>query len=291
MGRKLIVPVLIAMLLLSWAAPAAAEGFDPGRSGAITITLADPADGCPVAGAAFEVYHIASVDINAEQKLNYTYLEPFRTCGIPLDDPDLPIRLSAFVQEHPVPAIRIVTDAHGTAACSGLPLGLYLVKQVGDAEGFAACTPFLVTVPIQSETGFAYDVDASPKTDVVRLVTITVRKVWNTDGFSELPDSVTVQLLRDGSVVETAVLSADNDWQAVFADLPRSDGYSIREVGIPKGYTATYTGHNWEFLVTNTPSLAQTGQLVWPIPVLAAAGLGFLLLGYLLLLKREGSDA
>ncbi|MBQ5675169.1 MAG: hypothetical protein IIV45_08850, partial [Lachnospiraceae bacterium] len=30
--------------------------------------------------------------------------------------------------------------------CAELPLGLYFIKQTGAVEGFAPCTPFLVTV-------------------------------------------------------------------------------------------------------------------------------------------------
>ena len=144
---------------------------------------------------------------------------------------------------------------------------------------------------MQDETGFVYDINASPKADIVRLVSITVKKIWNTDDFSGIPDSVTVQLLRDGTVVETARLNESNNWQITYNDMPESDAYSIKELGVPKGFTATYSQNNYEFLVTNTPSLAQTGQLIWPIPILAVVGLSLLLLGYLLLQKSGKSYA
>lgn len=287
MGRKLTVAALIVMLLLTCPPCARALGFDGSETGSISIRLADP----PVPGAQFELYHIASVDMDEAETLRYAWLPPFEDCGIPLDDPQLPAKLSAFLREQSIPAPKITTDDRGEASCGGLPLGLYFVRQVGAAEGFSACTPFLVTVPMQTETGLVYEVNASPKADIVRLICITVRKSWNTDGFAEHPDSVTVQLLLNGEVVDTALLTEQSGWQAEFSDLPMQEGYSIREVGIPKGYTATYTQNGWEFTVTNTPSLAQTGQLLWPIPVLTALGLGLLVLGFALLRKREGSDA
>jgi hypothetical protein len=50
-------------------------------------------------------------------------------------------------------------------------------------------------------------------------------------------------------------------------------------VNIPNGFTATYAQKEYTFTVTNTASLAQTGQLLWPIPVLAVTGLFLLLTG------------
>lgn len=147
-------------------------------------------------------------------------------------------------------------------------MGLYFVKQTGAVEGFAPCRAFLVTVPFQTNSGLRYDVDASPKTNVERLVTITVKKVWNTDKPTATPSSVIVQLLRNGEVVETATLNKQNNWQVTYTGMPESDGYTIKEVNIPKGFTAIYNRKGYEFTVTNTASLAQTGQLIWPIPVL-----------------------
>lgn len=175
----------------------------------------------------------------------------------------------------------------GNAVCEDLPLGLYFVQQSRAVEGFAPCAPFLVTVPIQTEAGFDYDVDASPKTDVERLVSISIKKVWNTDKSTVTPGSVTVHLLRNEEVVETATLNKQNNWQITYKDLPESDGYSIKEVNIPKGFTATYAQKEYTFTVTNTASLAQTGQLLWPIPVLAVTGL-FLLLTGAAILGRVG---
>jgi hypothetical protein len=214
-------------------------------------------------------------------------VEDFSDCGIELDDPALVSKLDAYVAEHPAECVKIVTDAQGEAACKDLPLGLYFVKQTGASEGFAPCAAFLVTVPMETEGGLRYDVDASPKTDVAKFITITVKKVWNTGKSVAIPNDVTVQLLRDETVVDTATLNEANNWQIIYPNMPESDGYRIKEVNVPKGFTATYTRSGYLFTVTNTPALAQTGQLVWPIPVLAAAGLLFLMMGFGLLRKTE----
>jgi uncharacterized surface anchored protein len=136
-----------------------------------------------------------------------------------------------------------------------------------------------------------YDVNASPKTEVARLTDITVRKVWNTDNSTEAAESVTVQLLRNGTAVKTATLNAQNNWQVTYSDMPESDSYSVREVDIPKGFTASYQQSGYVFTVTNTATLIQTGQLFWPIPVLAATGMLFIAFGIMLLRKKRKINA
>jgi LPXTG-motif cell wall-anchored protein len=100
-----------------------------------------------------------------------------------------------------------------------------------------------------------------------------------------------VQLLRDEIVVQTAILHEGNNWQVTYTDMPESDAYSIKEVDIPQGFTATYKQKDYVFTVTNTSTLAQTGQLVWPIPVLAFAGVLLIGMGGLLLQKKREQNA
>ena len=136
-----------------------------------------------------------------------------------------------------------------------------------------------------------YEVNASPKTEVARLTDITIKKVWNTDKSTEAADSVTVQLLRNGNVVKTATLNAQNNWQVTYTDMPESDAYSIKEVDVPKGFTATYQQKGYVFTVTNTSTLIQTGQLMWPIPVLAISGMLLIAAGIVLLQKKRKTNA
>jgi hypothetical protein len=158
-------------------------------------------------------------------------------------------------------------------------------------DGFAPCTPFIVTVPSKSDEGYVYDVNATPKTEVAKLTDITIRKVWNTDKSTEAAKSITVQLLRNGNVIKTAILSEENHWQVTYSDLPVSDAYSIKEVDVPKGFTATYKQNGYVFTVTNTSTLIQTGQLTWPIPVLAVSGMLLIAIGITLLQKKGKSNA
>ena len=291
MGRKIVVLCLTVVMLVTCVFTVSAEEFDPAKTGSISVTLTEQYEKAPIASAELSVYHIATVGINTDKKLNYIYTNAFAAIGIAIDDPDLATKLDAYLSENEVAAIKLCTDTNGTASCTDLPLGLYFVRQTNAVEGFAPCTAFLVTVPMESTDGYVYAVNASPKTEVAKLTSITIKKVWNTDASTKAADSVTVQLLLNDKVVQTAVLNERNNWQVTYTDMPESDAYSIKEVNVPKGFTATYKQKGYVFTVTNTSTLIQTGQLIWPIPVLALIGVLLIAVGSMLLQKKRKPNA
>ena len=240
MSRKIITFCVTILLILTCSYTVFAEEFDQSKTGSISVTLIEKKQNEPIVGAELSVYYIATVRMNTNGNLSYVYTDAFENSGIDIDDPSLAIKLDAYVLEHNVSSIKITTDENGTATCRDLSLGLYFIRQSGAVEGFAPCTPLMVTVPSKNAEGYVYDVNASPKTEVARLTSITIKKVWNTDESTEAADSVTVQLLKNGNVVKTATLNAQNNWQVTYTDMPESDAYSIKEVDVPEGFTATY---------------------------------------------------
>ena len=291
MGRKLISFFLIVWILLVLPMTAFAQDFDSDHVGSISVTLMDPDGKTPITGAELSLYYVATVGLNSKNNLSYAFTNVFKDCGCALDDPALSAKLDAFIKDNAVSAEKLVTDAQGNVTFTNLRLGLYFIQQTNIAEGYAPCAPFLVTVPNHNADGYVYDVNASPKTDIAKLTSITIRKVWNTDASAEATDSVTIQLLKNGVVVKTATLSGQNNWQVTYTDMPESDAYSIVEVNVPKGFTATYSKSGYVFTATNSASLIQTGQLIWPIPVLAMAGLFLIVVGSILLRKTRKENA
>ena len=291
MSRKIITFCVTILLLLTCSYTVFAEEFDPSKTGSISVTLIEQKQNKPIVGAELSVYYIATVAMNADRNLIYDYTEDFKQFDTAINDTSLATKLDTFVSQHSVPSTKMTTNAEGTALCNELPLGLYFVKQTGAVEGFATCTPFIVTVPNEKNGEYVYEVNASPKTEVVRLTSITIKKMWNTDESTKATESVTVQLLKNGTVVKTATLNAQNNWQITYNDMPESDAYSIKEVDVPKGFTATYKQNDYVFTVTNTSTLIQTGQLMWPIPVLATGGMLLIAVGIVLLQKKRKINA
>ena len=291
MNRKIITVCVTILLLLTCSFSAFAKEFDQNKTGSIYVTLIEKKQNEPIVGAELSVYYIGTVHMDADGNLIYDYTEDFKQFDTAINDTSLATKLDAFVSQHSVPSTKMITDVEGTALCNELPLGLYFVKQTGAVEGFAPCTPFLVTVPNEKNGEYVYEVNASPKTEVAKLTSITIKKVWNTDESTEAADSVTVQLLKNGIVVKTAILNEQNNWQVTYTDMPESDAYSIKEVNEPKGFTATYKQNDYVFTVTNTSTLIQTGQLIWPIPVLAISGMLLIAAGIVLLQKKRQTNA
>lgn len=280
MRQKLVTLSLVVCIFLFCSVTASAQELEFERKGSISITLAEQE------GSRLSVYRVAEIERDDNGKWRYVHDGEWS-----MEDPDLAVKIESYVEEYNVASVEIITDSQGKAMLADLPLGVYFVKQTGNVEGFTSCKPFVVTIPIKGKQGYVYDVDATPKTEFTKLTSITINKVWNIGKTAEMEESVVVQLLCDGAVVETVTLNKENDWRIILSDMPVNDSYSIREVNIPSGFTATYTKDGYEFTVTNTASLPQTGQLVWPIPILAIAGLLFLSVGAMILYRTRVRDA
>ena len=111
------------------------------------------------------------------------------------------------------------------------------------------------TVSEEPVAGYETSVEGTNITNSRRpeVTEVAVKKVWddkeNKDGLR--PDKVTVRLLADGQEVAVKEITATDNWQASFTDLPvykegKKIAYTITEDPVA-GYTATIDG----FTVTN----------------------------------------
>ena len=118
----------------------------------------------------------------------------------------------------------------------------YTVKETDHVKGY-----------VSSVSGLTITATHIP----VSRINLTVKNIWddgdNADNLQ--PASLLVNVLRDGELFEAVALSDDNGWSYELENLPESDPetghvyqYSIEEVNVPKGYTASIDG----FTVTNT---------------------------------------
>ncbi|MFQ9705984.1 MAG: Cna B-type domain-containing protein [Limosilactobacillus pontis] len=113
------------------------------------------------------------------------------------------------------------------------------------------------TVPAGYQSTVAGDVITNSHTPAT--TTVTVKKAWNDannqDGIR--PASVTVNLLANGKVVQTATLTANDNWTATWANLPvyqngKQVTYTIVEAKVPAGYQSMVSQNGTTFTVTNT---------------------------------------
>ncbi|MGN0664614.1 MAG: Cna B-type domain-containing protein [Negativibacillus sp.] len=120
---------------------------------------------------------------------------------------------------------------------------------------------------------------------------VTVKKVWKDGNSASRPESIKVRLTRNGKTYDTVTLSADNNWRYTWRDLTKASGWEVEEVNVPKGYKVSYDSVGRVFTITNTGNLEQTGQLNWPIPLLAGIGLALIAGGATLLRKGRKNNA
>ena len=101
-------------------------------------------------------------------------------------------------------------------------------------------------------------------------IAVSGQKTWidNNDQDRMRPASVTVALLANGKETgKTAIATAETGWKYEFTELDRYQNgkaieYTVKEVGVYTGYTATETGMN----VTNTHTPEKTsvkGKKIW----------------------------
>jgi len=94
--------------------------------------------------------------------------------------------------------------------------------------------------------------------EIPTTINRSVEKVWNDNNNPNRPDSIKVNLLRNGEVVETVTLSAANGWDYNWYNLDASYIWSVQEVDVADGYTASVSRSGNTFTITNTLTTTST---------------------------------
>lgn len=207
--------VLVLAVVLTAAMPALAHSVpDMSRLGSIRVEMAS--GGNSVGGGSLTLYRAGEV---AEHDGNYSFraAEAFASFDAALQE-SYTGALAQEMAEHAKSMAGITAEIspEGVAVFSDLELGLYLVVQQEAAAGYCPVQPFLVAVPNFEDGEYRYDVDASPKVELI-------------------PEQT-----------RPAEPSGPKD-----------------------------------------PSLPQTGQLNWPVPLLTVLGMGLFALGWILCFGRR----
>lgn len=208
--------------------------------------------------------------------------------------------LDTYVLKDDIPeTARAVVNDEGLAVAKNLDTGLYLVVGKAPKNSTAGYTPVpsLICLPSKTEED---EWDYNPtivikrKVDDSNLPYVIERRViknWEGDAEENRPEKIVVDLLKDGRVEDTVVLNKKNNWSYIWEELDSEYDWRVAERDIPEGYTVTTVLENKTFIITNTAYnnrkplpedehlLPYTGQLWWPVPLLALAGMACLLIG------------
>lgn len=296
--RKVLGALLVLALLMSFAGlnAEAAVRVDTEKKGSLQLTYSY--DGQPFEGLEISIYRVAEIsDVAAFTLTGPFYGLPVNVNDIKTQDEwkELASTLSGYVVAGEIAAdYTLLTGDDGTVHFTELPLGLYLVGTVRaeQEDGYCHFDSFMISVPtLDEDDNWLYDVIAKPKSFhkviVPDEISYTVNKLWKDEGHQHLrPQSVSIDLYRDGEFVETVVLSEENNWTYTWITIDDGAIWQAVETNVPEGYTVTLEQTGNYFFVTNsydteTPP-PDTGDIANPqlyLLMMCAAGLGLILLG------------
>lgn len=264
--RRRLAAVLLALCLMACCAmPAFATSANIilGRTGSLHIALYDHQNDVPLRGGELTLYQVAEVK-RTNGDLYFAYTGDFTGCTVvlgDLTDSTLAAQLVKYLPAVPTAAAQQDVLEDGTADFEKLPQGLYLVVQTEASHGYQAINPFLVSIPLKDGKDWIYDVDATPK-----VGTVTPEEP-DTPDTPDKPDTPDTPETPENPDTPVSPGNPDNPVSPGNPDTPVSPENADNPVSPSR---------------PDNPVLPQTGQLNWPIPVLACSGVLLFAAGWVL---------
>lgn len=280
--KKIIYLLFIMILFIANIGLVKANTLDTTKKGTITITLKESGKENPIVGAEISIYKIASAT-SENHNLKYVYTNELSSCQSNLNDltnTSLAKELSECIKEVNI-ANKKETNQNGIVKFTDLDLGLYLVSETNNVDGYSNIDNFLVQLPVYVDNSWDYSVEALPKTDIIRVMNLTVEKVWNITK-SKKEEYVTIELYNGEELFDTITLNDENNWTHTWQRIPESDAYTVVEKDVPKNFVVTYKQIEDKFIVTNTDKLPQTGLTLWQVELFSFLGIIFIIIGFIL---------
>ena len=283
--RRVAVIVFLLCLCLSWlpcyaqaaSTADAKEPISPDKD--CSLTIAYRYDGQSFSNQPVRLYKIA--DVSAD--FQYTLTAPFANSGLILNGVRsvsewnvIRSTLETHILTYDIDAdLTGVTDQDGQVCFQALKPGLYLAitEQVIQHDWIYAFDSALVALPGLGADGlWQYEVAVTSKSKAIppaetdEEIEFKVLKLWKGDkGRSDRPQSIEVEIFRDGVSYQTVILSEENHW--TFSWFAKDDGatWKIVERNVPTGYTMMVEERETSFVLTNTrppdkPDIPQTGD-------------------------------
>ena len=249
------------------------------KKGSINITLNDSTNNSVVTGANIKIYKLADAYSDNNNNLAFLYHNDLEECINNIEKEILNEETLKCIYNSNVITENKDTNNLGYTNFDNLQLGLYLIEQTNKVEGYSKIDPFLIYIPQVENNNWIYDIKATPKTDIIRLMDVIVEKVWDVEEGISIPNDVIIELLKDEEVIDEVTLSEENKWTHTWVQIEESDEYSVREKVVPHGYAFTYRQEGNKFIVTNIRALGSTGQerIIWLI--LGVLGLTLVIFG------------
>ena len=157
----------------------------------------------------------------------------------------------------------ITTGPDGKGTIYGLLKDDYIIRETSAPSGYTLAKDVIVSSDSFDSKGATATI-----TDKKAVTTVSGTKTWkdNDDQDGKRPDSIKVNLLANGKVVQSKTVKSSDNWKYSFTNLPEFENgkkisYTVTEDAVA-GYTSTVDGYN----VTNnhTPATVKvSGAKTW----------------------------
>ncbi len=271
--------------------------------GSLTLTYASEDAALPAMNIA--AYHVAEVSADFQYTLSADFAATQLTLnGLRSQSEWDTVRTTLEMHvaaQAPTPVAVVATDAQGVVAFAELTPGLYFIPaQVASVDGFLHYfQSALVALPGLEEDGtWNYNQSANPKPSVRPPssddLEYRVLKLWQGDDPLRRPASITVDLIKDGTVVKTVTLSDENDWCYTWYAADDGSVWAVVETTLLQEYHTTINKNETVFSIINTyntppgtdsPETGDTSRIGLYVLLLCLSGIGLVLLG----VRKEGN--
>ena len=261
-SKKIICLICLVLIVLVFPVSAfAMTNVNTTQSSSLTVEC--KCDCSLLSGVVFGIYRVADMD----EAGRFILSSDFEDYPISLKQDTasgwraLAETLAQYVNRDNVPSLNHgSTGADGKVTFADLKVGLYLVCGYRYINGDFTYNPepFLISLPNLNESDtWIYDVKVNCKGegyyDSPETTSIKVLKVWKNDEDTQSrPEQIEIQLLKNGKVLDTVILSAENSWRHTWTELDADFVWSVTEKTVPNDYTLLISKEGSTYVLTNT---------------------------------------
>lgn len=210
-----------------------------------------------------KIYYVASVEGDFQYHLSSSFSSlPVKINGLRADNEwdSLKDTLNAYIMADDIKELLSYSNQKEVISISGLKTGLYFVKteKIDTSEYTLLFEPFLISIPNLEDGGtWNYDVSVYPKVSEYiykyNKIKYTILKEWR-DNKDSRPESVDIEIYKDGEFVDSQVLSSSNNWIYEFDAYDDGSEYFVVERNVLEDYDVSIVNKDNKFIIINTDS-------------------------------------
>ncbi len=269
-----------------------------------SLTVSYRCEDTAFSGVEVKLYKIADVSANYK----YTLTQSFELYGVAINNIQtsgewkvIRTTLETHIIANKInPTAVAQTDPNGQAVFASLSTGLYLVVPGQTVQDDLHCEfeSALISLPESGQDGnWQYHVTVNAKGEMLPPIEpdekteYRVLKLWKGDeGRNDRPESIEIEIFRDGESYSTATLSNENDWSYSWSVEDDTSSWAVTEL-TPEGYVMSVEKRETTFVITNTfvptepqppvkpPQTGDTSNLLVYVLIMTACGLMLIILG------------